>query len=316
MRGIAIMDKAAVTAKPPLDRETHLMIEDGSGARSFLPWNDTLIEYEYLFALRGNEDFLGDPGNSAGRFPWSGNVTQGQKIFQAREAMKDLNRWYERLFRGHEEMDEDIVAEKQLFFNSNLIHFIAATDANEDTVGHSQFVANYSLLLTRELGISDRRFLVDIERGALLHDIGKIGIPESILMKNGPLTTIEREIIKDHPLLGYKLIEEFSFLKQAALVVLCHHEHFDGRGYPYGLVGEEIPLEARIFSLADTVDAITSDRPYRQGQSFDAARREIEKHGGTQFDPQLVEAFLNISEERWLKAKLETLRNLRLPTVH
>ena len=94
-----------------------------------------------------------------------------------------------RLFRGHEEMDEDVVAEKQLFFNSNLIHFIAATDDNEDTVGHSQFVANYSLLLTRELGITDRRFLVDIERGALLHDIGKIGIPESILMKNGPLTT-------------------------------------------------------------------------------------------------------------------------------
>jgi HD-GYP domain-containing protein (c-di-GMP phosphodiesterase class II) len=177
-------------------------------------------------------------------------------------------------------------------------------------------VANYSLLLTRELGITDRKFLVDIERGALLHDIGKIGIPESILMKNGPLTTIEREIVKDHPLIGYKLIEEFSFLKQAALVVLCHHEHFDGTGFPYNLAGEEIPLEARIFSLADTVDAITSDRPYRRGQSFEGARREIEKHSGTQFDPQLVEVFLSIPEERWQRSKIETLKNLRLPVVH
>ncbi len=310
------MDNAAVTAKSPLDRVSHLLIEDGSGARSSLRWFETPREHEYLFALRGNEDFLGAPDGNAGRIPWNGSDTRGQRIFQAREAMKDLNRWYETLFRNHEEMDEDVVAEKQLFFNSNLIHFIAATDANEDTVGHSQFVANYSLLLTRELGISDRRFLVDIERGALLHDIGKIGIPESILMKRGALTTIEREIIKDHPLLGYKLIEEFSFLKQASLVVLCHHEQFDGRGYPYGLAGEDIPLEARIFSLADTVDAITSDRPYRQGQSFEAARREIEKNSGGQFDPQLVEVFLTISEERWQKAKLDTLRNLRLPTIH
>jgi len=310
------MDKAAVTDKSPIDRESHLLIEDGSGARSSLPWNDTLADYEYLFALRGNEDFLGEPGTSAGQFPRSSTGTQGQRIFQAKEAMKDLKRWYERLFRGHEEMDEDVVAEKQLFFNSNLIHFIAATDANEDTVGHSQYVANYSLLLTRELGITDRKFLVDIERGALLHDIGKIGIPESILMKNGPLTTIEREIVKDHPLIGYKLIEEFSFLKQAALVVLCHHEHFDGTGFPYNLAGEEIPLEARIFSLADTVDAITSDRPYRRGQSFEGARREIEKHSGTQFDPQLVEVFLSIPEERWQRSKIETLKNLRLPVVH
>ena len=133
--------------------------------------------------------------------------------------------------------------------------------------------------------------------------------------KNVTPANIEN-LLKDHPLIGYKLIEEFTFLKQAALVVLCHHEHFDGTGYPYGLAGEEIPLEARIFSLADTVDAITSDRPYRLGQSFDKARREIENHSGTQFDPQLVDAFLRIPEERWLQAKLENLRNLRTPSVH
>jgi putative nucleotidyltransferase with HDIG domain len=316
MRGIAIMDSAPVATKPNTERTSLLLIEDRSGGSSSLPWFASRREHEYLFALRGNEDFLSGPESRAQRFPWSRVDTRFQKIFQAKEAMRDLNRWYERLFRDREELDEDTFAEKQLFFNSNLIHFIAATDDNEDTVGHSQFVANYSLLLTRELGIDDRKFLVDIERGALLHDIGKIGIPEFILKKKGSLTTIEREIIKDHPLLGYKLIEEFSFLKRASQVVLCHHEHFDGRGYPYGLAGEDIPLEARIFSLADTMDAITSDRPYRKGQSFEVARREIEKHSGTQFDPQLVEVFLTVPEERWQKAKLDTLRNLRLPTVH
>jgi putative nucleotidyltransferase with HDIG domain len=309
------MDTAAVTTKSSAENAT-LLIEDLNGGRSSLPWFASQIEHEYLFALRGNEDFLGAPESENKRLPWSRLETRFQRIFQAREAMRDLNRWYEQLFRDREELDEDTVAEKQMFFNSNLIHFIAATDNNEDTVGHSQFVANYSLLLTRELGIDDRKFLVDIERGALLHDIGKIGIPECILMKKGPLTMIEREIIKDHPLLGYKLIEDFTFLKQASKVVLCHHEHFNGRGYPYGQAGEEIPLEARIFSLADTMDAITSDRPYRKGQSFDVARREIEKHSGSQFDPQLVEVFLTVPEERWQKAKLDTLRNLRLPTLH
>ena len=316
MRGTAILDNTIVPAKPDETRDSFLLIEDRNGGRSSLPWFSSQREHEYLFALRGNEEFLGAPESETKRFPWSSLDTRFQKIFRAKEAMQDLNRWYERLFRDREELDEDSFAERQLFFNSNLIHFIAATDDNEDTVGHSQFVANYSLLLTRELGIDDRKFLVDIERGALLHDIGKIGIPESILKKKGSLTTIEREIIKDHPLLGYKLIEEFAFLKRPSEVVLKHHEHFDGCGYPYGLAGEGIPLEARIFSLADTMDAITSDRPYRKGQSLEVARREIEKHSGTQFDPQLVEVFLAVPEERWLKAKLETLRNLRLPTAH
>jgi putative nucleotidyltransferase with HDIG domain len=310
------METTAAASKAQVEKESLLVIEDRSGRQTALPWFASRIEYEYLFTLRGNEDFLGSPKKDASYSLGNGSNAKFYKIFQAKEAMKDLNRWYERIFQDRDELDEDAYAEKQLFFNSNLIHFIAATDDNEDTVGHSQFVANYSLLLSREMGTEDRKFLVDIERGALLHDIGKIGIPESILKKKGPLSTIEREIIKDHPLLGYKLIEEFSFLTQAAKVVLYHHEHFNGLGYPYGLAGEEIPLEARIFSLADTVDAITSDRPYRKGQGFEAAREEIESHSGSQFDPQLVEVFLSIPEERWRRAKLETLRNLRLPTVH
>ncbi len=296
------------------EKENMLFIEDRRGTRTaFLL---SLSQNEYLFALRGNEDFLGSPQSGDNYSFWNGLSTRFHKIFMAKEAMKDLSHWYEQTFRDKDVADEGGFAEKQRFFNSNLIQFIAATDDNEDTVGHSQFVANYTLLLARELGINDQKYLVDLERGALLHDIGKIGIPESILKKKGPLTLIEREVIKDHPLLGYKLIEGFSFLDMAAQVVLYHHESFAGNGYPYGLAGENIPLEARIFSIADTVDAITSDRPYRKRQNFEEARREIERHSGSQFDPELVEVFLSIPQERWQKAKLDTLRNLRLPTIH
>jgi putative nucleotidyltransferase with HDIG domain len=311
---IAMPETAAGLKKTQAEKENLLVIEDLRGARTAFPLS--LSQNEYLFALRGNEDFLGSPKSGAHYSSWNGLSTRTHKIFLAKEAMKDLSHWYEQIFRDSDGLDEEGFAEKQRFFNSNLIHFIAATDDNEDTVGHSQFVASYALLLARELGVEDQRYLVDLERGALLHDIGKIGIPESILRKKGPLTLIEREIIKDHPLLGYKLIEEFSFLERAAQVVLFHHEHFTGMGYPYGLAGEQIPLEARIFSIADTVDAITSDRPYRKGRSFEEARREVERFSGSQFDPQLVEVFLSIPQERWQKAKLATLRTLRLPTIH
>ncbi len=273
-------------------------------------------ENEYIVALRGNESFLEPPQNGPHSQLWPGMDPRFHKIFQAQRAMKDLGRWYEQIFRDQDELDGEDYAEKQLFFNSNLIHFIAATDDNEDTVGHSQFVASYTLLLARELGIQDKKFLADLERGALLHDIGKIGIPDAILRKKGALTTLEREIIKDHPLLGYRLIEGFSFLQRASQVVLYHHEHYNGLGYPYGLSNEEIPLEARIFSIADTVDAITSDRPYRRGRSFEDARREIERYGGSQFDPNLVDVFLSVPETRWQQAKMATLRTLRLPMIH
>jgi putative nucleotidyltransferase with HDIG domain len=317
MRGLVSTKKAvAGRGEHDLEKTRLLVIEDRRGQRTSLPRFLSRTEYEYLFTLQGNESFLGLSHNGTSPAPWSVGETNAQKILLAKEAMKDLNLWYEHVFRDCDDLDEEDYTEKQIFFNSNLIHFIAATDDNEDTVGHSQFVASYTLLLSRELGIEDKKFLADIERGALLHDIGKIGIPESILRKRGPLTLFEREIIKDHPLLGFKLIEEFGFLQRAAQVVLYHHEQYSGLGYPYGLAGEQIPLEARLFSLADTVDAITSDRPYRQGKSFAEARREIERHSGSQFDPALVEVFLSIPETRWEKTKLETLRTLRLPTVH
>jgi len=202
------------------------------------------------------------------------------------------------------------------FFNSELIYFLAATDSSEESIGHSRFVSAYTLILAQHSGINNRRALIDIERGALLHDIDKIGVPERILQKKGSLSDEEMEIIKYHPLIGFAMIEEFSFLQGAAEIVLFHHEKYDGSGYPFGLQGEEIPLSARLFSLADTLDAITSDRPYRQSRTFDEALAEIEKCSGSQFDPRLVEIMLMTSSDKWQKTKEKIFRSLKEPAIH
>ena len=205
--------------------------------------------------------------------------------------------------------------EPHSFFDSNLLCLIGYTEDNEKTVGHSQRVSKYTLLLTQEMGIEDEEFLAEIEKGAVLHDIGKIGIPKSILTKNASLTESEMDVIKEHPLTGYEMIEEFDSLKRAARVVLFHHERFDGGGYPYGLAGRTIPLEARIFSMADTLDAITSDRPYRNKNTFDAAYAEVEKERGHQFDPQIADVFLSIPQDKWQQIKSETENALHFVNI-
>ncbi len=181
-----------------------------------------------------------------------------------------------------------------------------AARLEEDFPGHARVVARYALLLAHTLGLTDEFFLRELERGAHLHDIGKAGIPRSILCKAGPLTTLEREIMKDHPLSGYALVRGLGVSKNAAQVILYHHERFDGRGYPFGLEGERVPLAARILALADTLDAITSDRPYRPQSGFARARNEIRAGKGTTFDPDVVDAFLVISDAYWKRVKLQT----------
>ncbi|GEM_PF-6062127 len=228
-----------------------------------------------------------------------------KKLISARRVLKELDEFYERTMSSENFYAEEELSFRNQAFNSGLLYLIAKIDGNEDTFGHSQLVACFTLMLTRALGINDPNYLINIQRGALIHDIGKIMIPESILRKRGPLTIGEREIIKEHPLLGYRLIEEFIFLKEASEVVLYHHESFDGKGYPFGMAGEEIPLQARIFSLADTLDAITSDRPYREGRSFEEACLEIEKGRGVQFDPSVVDAFFSVPLEKWKLLKTQ-----------
>jgi putative nucleotidyltransferase with HDIG domain len=211
---------------------------------------------------------------------------------------------------------QEVALENHSFFDSNLLCLIGSTEDSENTVGHSQRVAKYTLLLAREMGIEDEKFLTDIEKGAVLHDIGKIGIPKSILSKNGALSVPEMEIIKGHPFIGYEMIEEFDSLRKAALVVLFHHERFDGNGYPYGLNGQDIPLGARIFAVADTLDAITSDRPYRIMNSFKAAYKEIGKQRGRQFDPQIADVFLSTPKKKWHQIRSETENSLHFVRIH
>jgi HD-GYP domain-containing protein (c-di-GMP phosphodiesterase class II) len=133
---------------------------------------------------------------------------------------------------------------------------------------------------------------VDMQRGGLLHDIGKIGVSDTILHKPGPLTDDEWVDMRKHPQIGHDMIRDIGFLSGAAVIVLAHHERFDGKGYPKGLAADDIPLGSRIFVLADTFDAMTSDRPYRAALSCEASRDEIIRCSGTQFDPRCVQAFL------------------------
>jgi len=147
-----------------------------------------------------------------------------------------------------------------------------------------------------------------ITMAALLHDMGKIGIPDAILMKTTPLTPGEREVMETHVVKGYNQLNCNAFLSGAAEIVLTHHERFDGKGYPQGLVASEIPLGARIFAVADNLNALTSDRPHRRGSSLDAVRDRIMRQSGKKFDPQVVSAFMSIDLEHWEEIRSGAVR--------
>jgi putative nucleotidyltransferase with HDIG domain len=247
---------------------------------------------------------------------WERGFWENRKISLAREVLMRLDQRYRKIFKSQDSSYNEGGIEKESFLKSNLLYLIAITDGNEDTLGHSQLVSRYTILFARELGFEDRSFLIDLEKGALLHDVGKIGIPEFVLRKNGPLTEREKEVVREHPLLGYEMIKGFDFLEKSAHVVLYHHECYDGTGYSFGLRGEDIPLGARIFALADTLDAITSDRPYRRGKTFEDAFKEIEKGRDTQFDPLLTDVFLSIPKEKWQDIKENSRISLPLSAVH
>jgi putative nucleotidyltransferase with HDIG domain len=179
-------------------------------------------------------------------------------------------------------------------YDGTLEALVLALDARDrETKGHSLRVMSYVLAIARQLGLEEGgQEWTDMQRGALLHDIGKIGVSDYILHKPGPLTPEEWADMKRHPHVGYEMLKDISFLSDAAAIVHAHHERFDGKGYPRGLAGDEIPTGARIFAVADAFDAMTSDRPYRKTLSPEMARDEILRHSGTQFDPQVVQVFL------------------------
>ena len=164
------------------------------------------------------------------------------------------------------------------------------------TKGHSKNVANLASMLAEKLGLNDE-MIKKTYWAALVHDIGKIVVPSSILNKEGKLTIEEFEVIKKHPVYGHDFLSTSSDLRELAKYVLYHHERWDGKGYPSGLAGEEIPVISRIISVVDAWDAMTSDRPYRKGLSFEKAKSELLEHSGMQFDPNIVKRFIEIVDQ-------------------
>jgi putative nucleotidyltransferase with HDIG domain len=192
---------------------------------------------------------------------------------------------------------EGLLRDLRESYEATLDAMVSAIESRDfETKHHCRRVQAYAVMLAQRLGVSPEQ-LVDISYGALLHDVGKIGVQDSILLKPGKLTDSEWEEMRKHPVEGYEMINRIKFLRGASEIVLHHHERWDGGGYPSGIAGEDIPLGARIFSIIDTFDAMTSKRPYKEALTNATARAEILRCAGTQFDPKIVQEFLRISDE-------------------
>ena len=224
---------------------------------------------------------------------------------QALEETQSYHQSLEEMVRARTEMLRHAMEDLEHSYDVTLEALGDALDLKDsETEGHSKRVTAYAIALARAMGIPPNEIKV-IARGAFLHDIGKMAIPDDILRKPGSLNTDEREQMREHCARGYQMLRKIPFLAGAAEIVFCHQEHFDGSGYPNGLRGREIPIGARIFAVADTLDAITSDRPYRAARDFDYAREEILRCSGSQFDPAVVEVFLKIPNELWQELRAE-----------
>ncbi len=192
---------------------------------------------------------------------------------------------------------EGIVDNIETSYVVTLEALVSAIDAREHEVGnHSLRVTQFALVIGRAFGTTGRD-IVDLYCGALLHDLGKIGVPDAVLLKRGPLTDDERLIMRNHPEIGHSIISRIGYFARAAEIIRAHHEHYDGTGYPRGLKGPEIPLGARIFAVADALDALTVKRPYHEAISFNEARESILRGAEKNFDPAAVDAFSRAAEE-------------------
>jgi putative nucleotidyltransferase with HDIG domain len=188
-------------------------------------------------------------------------------------------------------------------YAATLDSLVTALDAREqETCAHSFRVRAYTAHLARLVGYPPS-LLPQLENAALLHDIGKIAISDTILLKNAKLTAEEFGLMKEHTRIGEQMVKKISFLQPASLIIRHHHEKFDGSGYPDGLAGAAIPLGARIFTFADTLDAMTSDRCYRRAPGLDAARAEVQRCSGKQFDPEITRAFCEVSNDTWRRIR-------------
>jgi HD-GYP domain-containing protein (c-di-GMP phosphodiesterase class II) len=207
----------------------------------------------------------------------------------------DLREVFKQERRRAQELRESYMATVRALSNA-----VEARDAY--TGKHAERVTAYGIALARATGLDTDR-VPGIEFGFLLHDVGKVGVPDAILFKPGSLSGDEFSLIAQHPIIGSEILRDVDFLGDGKLVVRHHHERWDGRGYPDRLAGDEIPLAARVFAVADALDALTTDRPYRRAAGFRAARREILSHTGSQFDPAVVAAYETISDETFVELR-------------
>jgi putative nucleotidyltransferase with HDIG domain len=243
-----------------------------------------------------------------------------QKAIEKRRLVLEVKEYQ----RGLERMVAERTAElhkalKELdnTYDDTLKALVSALDTRDaENQGHSWRVVKYTRELARLIGIKDKKKLKVLEYGALLHDIGKIGIKDEILNKKSSLSPEEWKEMKKHPEIGYRILRKIKFLEDASLIVLNHHEHYNGNGYPAGLKGEEIPLGSRIFSVADMLDAITSERIYRKAMSFEIASRELKRNSGLQFDPEVVKIFHSLDLSYWKDLKKQTDKDSHSWQIH
>lgn len=256
---------------------------------------------------QGLVDHIADPDNLPGIYSAIKNE------INKRDLMRENESYLQSLKKISSDRSDNIrkALELENIYNTTIENLMTALDLRDvETLGHSKTVAKYSEVLAEISGVKNKTTLENIRRGALLHDIGKIAIPDSILLKPSELSVGEWKKIRLHPALGFGLIKEIKLLKEAGNIILYHHERYDGTGYPKGLKKEDIPLEARIFAVADTLDAITSHRPYRKEKSFGKAKEEITDNSNSQFDPHVVDLFCSLNLDKWEKIRFETTKFL------
>jgi len=260
------------------------------------------VEEGILAVRAGAEDFVVKPF-----LPLQLEVCV-DKALEKRELLLENQRYQHELEQVVEQKTQKLqfaLSKVQGTFNATVEALVSAIEARDcETQNHCRRAREYSMLLGRQLGL-DAKARRDLAWGALLHDVGKIGVADHILLKKGPLSPEEWDLMRKHPMIGYRLVAPIGFLKGAASIVLHHHEKWDGTGYPYGKEGEEIPFLARIFMVADAFETITSKRSYKEALSFKDALTELEASAGSHFDPLVVEAFRRVDCDVWRKIRNE-----------
>jgi len=264
---------------------------------------------------RGAYDYILKPFEKDQLFLGVGRALQHRRLVQEN---KNYQRNLEQLVEERTAQLQGTLDQLERSYDDTLEALGSALDLKDaETEGHCQRVTAFTISIAKAVPVPDN-YLPVLARAAFLHDIGKMAIPDGILRKPGPLDNDEKQIMRQHCQIGYNMLIRIPFLRDAAEIVLAHQEFYDGTGYPRELKGEQIPLGARIFTIADSLDAMISDRPYRRALPMSHAREEIQRCAGTQFDPAIVNVFMGIDENHWLELRenlgspfrLAHLRNL------